>query len=63
MTTNKNAKKVLVHVYIDAGLKCSEACSYQKCDNMNAAADTETEQSDGALLDDLDDDGDFLFDL
>ena len=27
---------------IDAGLKCSEACSYQKCDNMNDAADTET---------------------
>lgn len=47
---------------IDAGLKCSEACSYQKCDNMNAAADTETEQSDGDL-DDLDDDDDFLFDL
>ena len=43
---------------IDSGLKCSEACSYQKCDNMN----TETEQSDGDL-DDLDDDDDFLFDL
>ena len=47
---------------IDTGLRCSEACLNQNCDNMDDENDSEDDGLDGGLAEFSDDDDDYFFD-